>query len=721
VDTPGITGRLVDLAEGESLLPDLNRAARGTFACIVPLLLALTGHLPVEAAYAVLAALSIATVDVRGGYALRFTLLLAMTAILATSAGLGGLVGASLAGAVLGMGLVAGCGGLWRHLSSDYGPSLGIASTLIYALGLNGRGGTLAGAHHVLAALAGGLFGLLLQVMLWPFRPEHPLRRTVSESWLALANLFAALAPDEGTPAAARDDRVKAAETAFRDTCDRTAASLALAAGRRGPLVRRLTGLNQAAASLAAQAGALHAAIEILMQHPDFARVAPTFLPVFTAFVNTSRTVALAVVSRQPRHLRTLDLRARRLRNLLGVLRERVPARLGESGDTARLGEIITRMTAELAALEAALGATLERLGDRQAFSLELFEIDTWRFQALAASVDLSLRPDPAVVRYTLRSAVLTMLGVAALMQLHLHHGYWLPFTMMIVLQPDFGSTRQKAAQRLLGTLVGSVFATGLLLLDLPAGVIVASAAATVFAYTYLVKRNYGAAVVFITLFVVLLTETGGKVEVGFMVERVGTTCAGGLLALLAAFIFWPTWERDRFPPILAAAFRANRAYLAILVGGVRQGRPAGEELARARRGAERANSAVFSSLRRLSGDPKNRRDALERAAALANGNQRLTRALSGAGLRLEAAAPVEDGAYLEEFSARGSEALEALAVAAETGQPNRERLDALRQGLDRMRPHLSPAAGGVPGDRLSWLVGQLGRASTELGAMLIA
>ncbi len=129
----------------------------------------------------------------------------------------------------------------------------------------------------------------------------------------------------------------------------------------------------------------------------------------------------------------------------------------------------------------------------------------------------------------------------------------------------------------------------------------------------------------------------------------------------------------------------------------------------------------MFSSLRRLSGDPKNRRDALERAAALANGNQRLTRALSGAGLRLEAAAPVEDGAYLEEFSARGSEALEALAVAAETGQPNRERLDALRQGLDRMRPHLSPAAGGVPGDRLSWLVAQLGRASTELAAMLIA
>jgi hypothetical protein len=93
----------------------------------------------------------------------------------------------------------------------------------------------------------------------------------------------------------------------------------------------------------------------------------------------------------------------------------------------------------------------------------------------------------------------------------------------------------------------------------------------------------------------------------------------------------------------------------------------------------------------------------------------------TSAGLRLEAAPPVEDGAYLEEFSARGSEALEALAVAAETGQLNREQLDALRHGLDRMRPHLSPAAGGVPGDRLSWLVGQLGMASTELAAMLIA
>ena len=721
MDTPAFSERIVELAERESLRPDLSRATRGMVAAVVPLALGLTGRLPVEGTYAVLVALNIAAVDVRGGYGLRFTLLLAMIVILSTGAGLGGLVAGSLPAALAAMAFVALGAGLWRHLSSDYGPSLAIATTLIFVLGLHGSGGGAVAERHLEGAVAGGLFGLFLQVILWPFRPEHPLRRTVAESWLTLANIWAAMAVVEGEVPAARERRVFEAEAAFRDAHDRAAAALDPAKGRSQALRGPLAQLNGDAADWAAQAAAFHGAAEALMRHPDFARVAPTFAPVVKALVNTSRTVAVALVSRQPRHLRTFDLRTRRLTNLLGVLRERVPARTGTSDDSARLGETIGRMVDLLRVVEAALRATTERRSDRQAFSLELFEMDTWKFQALAASIDLSLQVDPALVRYSLRSAVLTMGGVAAMLELHLRHGYWLPFTMMIVLQPDFGTTRQKAAQRLLGTVAGSAVASGLLFLQLPAVLVLAATAATAFAFNYFLRRNYGVAVVFITLFIVLLTETGGKVDGWFMVERVGTTVAGGLLALLAAFVFWPTWERDRFPPILAAALRANAGYLRPLIARVRAGEAAGPEVAEVRRAAEKANSAVFSSLRRLSGDPKNRQEMIERAAALANGNQRLTRYLTGAALQLEAAAPLPSGAYLEEFSGKATEALEALAITWETGVAHPETLDGMRKGLDQMRPNLVPDAGGDPAARrLAGTISQLGRASTELGAMLL-
>ena len=52
---------------------------------------------------------------------------------------------------------------------------------------------------------------------------------------------------------------------------------------------------------------------------------------------------------------------------------------------------------------------------------------------------------------------------VQGLPSIHDKDGYWLPFTMVVVLQPDYGSTRQRAAQRVLGTLAGSLAASVLL------------------------------------------------------------------------------------------------------------------------------------------------------------------------------------------------------------------------------------------------------------------
>lgn len=56
---------------------------------VAPLVMALTGHLPVDPVFAAIAAQGIALVDVRGAYALRLSLLLAMSCILAAAAALG--------------------------------------------------------------------------------------------------------------------------------------------------------------------------------------------------------------------------------------------------------------------------------------------------------------------------------------------------------------------------------------------------------------------------------------------------------------------------------------------------------------------------------------------------------------------------------------------------------------------------------------------------------
>jgi uncharacterized membrane protein YccC len=709
--------QLTRRAEQESLRPDVGRAVRCTFALMVPLLVATAGHLPVEAAFAALAAQNVAIPDVRGAYALRFTLLLAVSAILAACAGLGGILSPHLPLAILGMAVVAGAGGLWRQLSSDYGPGVAVSSTLMYAFGLAGTGGPAVARNHFLAAAAGGLWGLLLQVGFWPFRPQHPLRRAVSDSWLAVGDLFAAMAADAPPGSVARHQAIAETEAALRTVLDQTYEALTLAgAARPAGWLRQLGELQGDAARLASQVGALNTALEGVSP-ADWARLAPAWQTGLTTLTNTARTVALAVVSRQPGHLAAGEVRLRRLNFLLQALQARVPA-----AAAAPVAALVGQIDAHLAVVGRDLRATIGRAGERTAISLELFDLNVWTMRPLASALNFGGRIDPTLVRYSARIAVLTMLGVVAFKGWGLPHGYWLPFTMVVVLQPDYGATRQRAAQRMLGTLAGSILASLLLLLHLPLAAIMAAIAAACFIFTYYLKRSYGIAVVFITLFVVLLTESSGRVELSFTIERLASTTAGGLLALFAALVFWPIWERERFPPLLADALRANAGYLQLLARQLAAGAAYDAATIQAKRRAETANSTVFSSLQRMMGDPKNRQDRLEQAAALANGNQRLTRSLTLVALHLSPADPAA-GSELAAFAAEGGRALEEIARhLTEMPTTGAEPLDAARRALEEAPlPGLSVAGEGPAAHRRAWLGAQFARAGTELTAMLLA
>ncbi|MCX6951671.1 MAG: hypothetical protein NTV51_05745, partial [Verrucomicrobia bacterium] len=310
MNAPSLWRKLRRFAEQESLQPDLGRGMRATVAYMVPLLLAAADWLPIEVSFVAIAGQNIAMVDVRGDYRLRLGLLVAMTAVFVGAAALGTAVSGHLAAALVATAFIAFCGGLWRHLSSDYGMSLAISSTLVFLIALGSpRHATV--ADHSLAALLGGLWGVFLQVANWPFRPQHPLRRTVSDSWLGVADLFEALMPAESGDTARREQRIHECEANLRTTLDKAYATFA--AARPGPLRERLDALNFAAARLATRVGSLHTALEPLLASTDTAQLVAALLPALNTLTNTSRTVAIAVVSRQPGHLAACEVRLRRL------------------------------------------------------------------------------------------------------------------------------------------------------------------------------------------------------------------------------------------------------------------------------------------------------------------------------------------------------------------------------------------------------------------------
>lgn len=717
---PSLPSRISDFVARKRLQPDLARGLRCTVGFMVPVVVAMLWHLPIEAAFAATAAQNTTIVDIRGSYPLRLSILLAMSVIMAGAAWLGGVSAPSVAFSLCAVVLVTLAAGVWRHLSVDYGPSLAVGSIFLFLFSISLPGGEAAANHHFTSTLLGGFWGALVQVSLWPIRAQHPLRRAVGDTWLALSDLISAMEPSpEGNGADSRHQRVGQTETTFRTAINQALATLN-SRNARTPTVLKLEDLNLAAARLATRCFAFNTAFEALMQRPDFAVLAPSFGPAFTSMTNLARGIAYTVVSRQPSHLASAEVRMKRLGNLLKALQDRVIAQTAGAADGLQVAGFLQQITTQLAAATSALRATVERADERAAFSLELLDVQTWTLRPLASALNFRWPPTPVLVRYILRLTVLVLIGAAVMKFFNLSRGYWLPLTILVVLQPDYGSTRLRAAQRVIGTLSGGVAASLLLWLHLPATLHLLALAGSMFGFAATVRRNYGVSVVFITLLVVLLTETAAHVTVSFTLERMIATVAGGVLALIGAQLFWPLWERKYLRPVLSRALRANRTYLEQVLLALAAGGSYAGAVLDAKRACDAANSVVFSSLQRMFGDPRNQQNGMESVAALANGNQRFTRSLNVVALNLGPALRLTHP-KLDAFSRLSAEVLESLAGAVETFQHDPSAFVHAEDALNRISLPYEELRPGVDAHTTTAIFNQFSRAATELSAMILA
>jgi uncharacterized membrane protein YccC len=693
--------------EHTSLKPDLARACRAATAFMIPLVLHALHLLPVDPVFAAIVAQNIAMLDVRGDYRLRASLLLVMIILLASAVVLGTLAAGHLPAEVAGTMFIALGAALWRHIGSDYGPPLAAASMLLYLVSFSHARGWEDLSPTMLSVGFGGAIGVLIQMSLWPFRPQHPLRRAVGESWVAASDYFLSLRP-EGDATTIPD-----AEAALRSTLDQTTRTLAGVAQRhKTTLPARLEALNLRAARLAVRVGAVHTALEGLRDQAAYRTLVPAFSPGLRALINTSRSIAVAVVSRQPSHFTVCEVRLRRLESLIEAMQGRLEGLGGEA--QATLTPLLLRLRDAISGIAEPLRSLLDRSGERALFTLELTDLQTWQLKPLAAALNFSRRIDPSLLRFGLRMALFCGLGTWLYRSLGIPHGYWLPFTVVVVMQPDYGSTRQKAQQRVAGTVAGSLGAS-LLLWLFPSPVIhLILIGVGVFCFAYLLKRNYGLSVFFVTIFVVLLLEQAGLRPGAVELERIGATVAGGLIALGAAQMFWPIHERDRFPGFFEKALQANRSYLLEIQQRFHAAAGINDECAEAKHTAETSAGALFSSLGRLFADPRTPRAEVECLAALANGNQRILRIANLLFVSLQEGS-IATGSVTDAYFQAVISSLEDLSKhSADLLALEKQSLSALMTVLDTLP---------TPPDDLSahesLILGHLARAATEIRAML--
>lgn len=204
--------------------------------------------------------------------------------------------------------------------------------------------------------------------------------------------------------------------------------------------------------------------------------------------------------------------------------------------------------------------------------------------------------------RYALRSAIAATIAMAIYKYFNIDHGYWLPFSVMIIIQPYFGATFKKAMDRVVGTLLGGI--SGSLLLHIPGGLHIKELIlfATFVIMVYYMRKNYAIAVFAVTLNLVLLfnIEVAGININSIMFTRAICTTGGAVLAVIAGFALLPAWDKKWLPVHLANAVRSNYDYFmaTFYKHGIRSGWTKFKKL------AESNNSDVFDSFNRYKDEP---------------------------------------------------------------------------------------------------------------------
>ena len=213
------------------------------------------------------------------------------------------------------------------------------------------------------------------------------------------------------------------------------------------------------------------------------------------------------------------------------------------------------------------------------------------------------LTPTSLLFRHALRLSLALTIGYGTLHAIHASQGYWIILTTLFVCQPNYGATRRKLGQRIIGTAIGLTVAWALF--DLFPNPLVQSVFAIAAGLVFFINRTtrYTLATAAITLMVLFCFNQVGD-GYGLFLPRLLDTLLGSLIAGLAVFLFLPDWQGRRLNKVLANTLTCNSIYLRQIMQQYAAGKRDDLAYRLARRNAHNADAALSTTLANMLMEP---------------------------------------------------------------------------------------------------------------------
>jgi uncharacterized membrane protein YccC len=242
------------------------------------------------------------------------------------------------------------------------------------------------------------------------------------------------------------------------------------------------------------------------------------------------------------------------------------------------------------------------------------------------------------VFRYSIRLALAMMAGAVIAQFLgDSGHGNWVLLTIAVIMRANYGMTKSRRDDRVIGTLIGCVVAAGAVAF-MPARSLVAAQGLAVVVIHSFVKLNYrlssvGASVMALVSLHLIQPDVPAPV-----LARLADTLIGAAIAHLFSFV-WPHWEFSEAPSIA----RRLQARLAAFAEVALNADAPVQDYRLARKNVIEAIAALSDSAGRMSVEPVAARKGLEEMAALLMAAHGFTAELSAARLDIRSGGSAPD------------------------------------------------------------------------------
>lgn len=228
--------------------------------------------------------------------------------------------------------------------------------------------------------------------------------------------------------------------------------------------------------------------------------------------------------------------------------------------------------------------------------------------------------------RHAIRVTIALIVGYCIAWIFNLGHGYWILLTIITIIKPSFSITATRNWHRLGGTLLGSVLGVVIIygVADATAQFVCLIIAMLV-AYSFL-RLHYFVSTVGITIYVLLTFDFLQSVQVrNALSDRVLDTIIGSVVALLVSRFVLPYWEASQIKEKLLAATKANAHYFTTVAQKFTQTAWDISAYKNARKNAFIALANLSDTFQRMLSEPKETQQQLAIYHPLVTSNHILT------------------------------------------------------------------------------------------------